>query len=358
MKSLVSLFLFLPFCVQAQQKITVTGTITGLPDSWVSLVDINKPSDTIAKAKSVKGNFVLKGTLQDPSLLVLNMEGNKKLTVFLDKGKITMKGAYANPAQIKVTGSATQTAFRSFQDIFVPNFEKLSQYNMRGQSGDHSDSLQMAAQNLIDRIQTDIDQFVDKNPSSPVSSFILVATIGLKEDMALLESRVAKLKPEAMVGTFGKYLEDMVGNAKATAIGSIATDFTQNDTLDAPVKLSSFRGKYVLLDFWASWCGPCRQENPNVVRTFQKFKDKNFTVLGVSLDRQGQKNKWLDAIHRDNLTWTHVSDLQFWQNSVAQLYKVQSIPQNFLIDPTGKIIAKNLRGPDLEAKLCEVLGCN
>ena len=131
-----------------------------------------------------------------------------------------------------------------------------------------------------------------------------------------------------------------------------------NWKFSTPVALSSFRGKYVLVDFWASWCGPCRQENPNVVETFNKFNTKNFTVLGVSLDRPGQKSKWIDAIHEDKLTWTHVSDLKFWDNEVAKLYKVQSIPQNILLDPDGKIIAKNLRGPALEAKLCEILGCN
>ncbi|MGA1646596.1 MAG: peroxiredoxin family protein, partial [bacterium] len=129
---------------------------------------------------------------------------------------------------------------------------------------------------------------------------------------------------------------------------------TQNDTLDQPVSLSSFRGKYLLIDFWASWCGPCRQENPNVVKVFNQFKDRGFTVLGVSLDRPGQKDKWMKAIHDDQLTWTHVSDLKFWYNAISKQYGIRAIPQNLLLDPTGKIIAKNLRGEDLVKKMATI----
>jgi peroxiredoxin len=133
-------------------------------------------------------------------------------------------------------------------------------------------------------------------------------------------------------------------------------EFSQADPAGKPVSLSSFRGKYVLVDFWASWCRPCRMENPNVVKAFNKFNNKNFTVLGISLDRE--KDPWIKAIEKDGLVWTQVSDLKFWENEVAQLYRVQGIPQNFLVDPNGKIVAKNLRGEALETKLCELLGCN
>jgi peroxiredoxin len=140
------------------------------------------------------------------------------------------------------------------------------------------------------------------------------------------------------------------------AIGAIAPDFTQNDVNGTPVSLSSFKGKYVLIDFWASWCGPCRAENPTVVKAYNKFKSKNFTIIGVSLDKPEGKADWLAAIKNDGLNWTQVSDLKFWSNEVALQYAVQSIPHNFLLDPTGKIIAKDLRGNDLDKKLTEIFG--
>ena len=149
------------------------------------------------------------------------------------------------------------------------------------------------------------------------------------------------------------YLAQQITDSKRNAVGTVLDDFTQTDTAGKPVSLSSFRGKYVLVDFWASWCRPCRQENPNVLANYQKFKDKNFTVFGVSLDKS--KPAWLEAISQDGLVWNHVSDLQGWSNAVALQFQIQSIPQNFLIGPDGKIIAKNLRGPALDYKLEELL---
>ncbi|MBE2230523.1 MAG: AhpC/TSA family protein [Chitinophagaceae bacterium] len=152
-----------------------------------------------------------------------------------------------------------------------------------------------------------------------------------------------------------KAMLDKQNNPHARLVGQTAPEIALPDPNGKEIKLSSFRGKYVLVDFWASWCVPCRQENPNVVNAYQKFKNKNFTILGVSLDRPGQKEAWLKAIKDDQLTWSHISDLQFWNSAVVPLYGIEGIPYNVLIDPEGKIIAESLRGAALEAKLSELL---
>jgi len=358
MKSGLLLFCFLPLAVFSQEKITVKGKLKGLKDNTlIYLTDVNNPTDTIASGRAKAEKFQLQGQLSEPALVNLYFGTDKPLMTFLAGSSIQVTGNAGSQDAIMISGSESHNDFTEFQKIFDPLFKRLMSINQQLQMGIRSDSLMAAAMKKRDTIQIEIDRFVKGHRASPVSAFLLAATYQLNEDVMVTEQRYAQLQEPAVKNMYGKFLKETIDETKITAIGSIAADFTQADTSGNPVSLASFRGKYVLLDFWASWCGPCRQENPNVVATYNKFSNKNFTVLGISLDRPGQKDKWIQAIHADNLAWTHVSDLQFWNNEVAQQYRVQSIPQNFLIGPDGKIIAKNLRGPALEEKLCEILGC-
>ena len=225
--------------------------------------------------------------------------------------------------------------------VFTPLAQSLNglaaQINTSG-TGSYRDSLMNLYTKTQQNIQTQIDQFITTRNKSYVSPFVILVLMNFNDDPVLAESRLTKLDGAVQASYLGKILSQQIATKKIGAVGTQALEFTQADTSGVPVSLSSFRGKYVLVDFWASWCRPCRDENPNVVYNYQKFRQKNFTVLGVSLDRPGQKDKWIEAIKVDSLTWTHVSDLQFWNNEVARLYHIEGIPQNILVDPNGKII--------------------
>ena len=351
--------LLLPIVSFAQKGFKVNGNLSGLKDSTVVFMS-DAQGNTIAQDYSIDGKFVLQGKTETVSYFQVGVIGNADVyEMFIGNENVNINGAANDIKKATATGSLSQTEYTYFITNFLPTNEKISKLipvlNAEKNTAKR-DSMIKVFEGLKSKIKDLVTKFIAEKPSSAVSSFVLLQFYQLLGNEKILEQKYATFKGDAKKGLFATLIEQKIlaANKPATgSAGSEAADFTQNDVNGNPVSLSSFRGKFVLIDFWASWCGPCRKENPNVVRAYHRFKDKNFTILGISMD--SDKSKWLQAIAADALPWTHVSDLKGWQNAVGQMYQVSSIPANFLLDPTGKIIATNLRGEDLERKLEEVL---
>lgn len=347
----------------ANDGYTVNGNIDGLTNGKAYLVRRIAGEQKVDSADIVNGKFIFKDTLSTPvvaSLLVVSGENRGRDMVVLEKGVINVSGNAAD-LRIKTSGTKENDILNQFNaKLFGGNPKWMEEFEAKyvvAREANDTTLLEKYAEEYKEMNEANVkaaEEMIRANSTS------FVAPVTLSQNMMSMEIATAdellKLIEKAPVQyPVTSQLRTLLDKKLAVAPGKMAPEISEKDTTGTKdIALSSLKGKYVLLDFWASWCGPCRAENPHVVDAYNKFKDKNFTVYSVSLDKD--RDSWIAAIKEDGLAWPyHVSDLKYWQSEASAKYGVQGIPANFLIDPAGKIIATDLRGDDLHKKLEEVL---
>jgi thiol-disulfide isomerase/thioredoxin len=348
---------------------TVSGQIKNANEQRIFLQELSltdkEPLNLDTATIDKKGNFILRGVGKEEGLYRVSTEKGTDFIIINDNNNIKLIADLNDYVHYKVEGSVASAQLHAFFENYRQQDSAMASCFIRLdslQKTNASDSILLPCRQERDRRMGDLNalvtNFINKSESPAARIYAIgIASRTLKKEelQQLVKASVNKFPEHSSLQKVSTILSGATQPEpeEISKVNMEAPDFTLPDTNGKMISLKSFRGKYVLVDFWASWCGPCRQENPTVVAAFNRFKDKNFTVLGVSLD--DNKAKWLKAIQDDKLTWTHVSDLKQWESIVVPMYQIQGIPFNVLVDPNGKVIASELIGEDLEKTLSSVL---
>ncbi len=339
----------------------IIGNIQGLNNDSVFLLRyVNEDWVKVDSVQAQKGAFMFLGRVEIPEMYKVKVRDTlPTISIFVENDEINLAGKIDSIQKFKVAGSRSHEEYERFwgkQEIYSIRMDSLENEFMAARKKNDKKKqakLETQMENVWNSEIESIRNHVLNNKNSSVSAYLAWSRLASSSDLKQLETIKNNFDTSLNKSIYVKLLSNYVDKLKRSEFGQPAIDFTMNTADGKPLQLSSLYGKYLLVDFWASWCPPCRAENPNVVATYNKYKAKGFEILGVSFDNN--REKWLKAIEDDKLTWNHVSDLSGWGNAAGKLYGIRSIPANILLDPKGIIIAKNLRGKDLEKKLKEVL---
>ncbi|NJO87714.1 MAG: AhpC/TSA family protein [Chloroflexia bacterium] len=345
-----------------QASFTINGTVAAFDSGYVYLQKVvDGDLKSIDSVLSTQGKFNFKGAVGFAEMYYLTFGDKEHVSgIFLDNSIIDVTGHIDSLDNVVIKGSKSHDEYKQYQDEMKPfdNKEKdlYTQYSEARKDGNEDliKQLEETWEALDADKNTFIKNYIGTNNKSVVTPYILTrSNFFYSSPVAELDSLVSLLDSSLNKSVYYAKLKEKVEVLYSVNIGKTAPDFTLNDTTGNPIAMSSLKGKYLLIDFWASWCGPCRRENPNNVALYKDYKDKGFEILGVSFDNK--KENWIKGINDDGLTWPQISDLEGWKCAAGKIYGVSSIPHTVLLDKEGVIIAKDLRGDELRAKIAELL---